>query len=231
MPRETSTEHRTRVPLFPLHTVLFPGATLPLHIFESRYLQMMQRVLQTREEFGIVLIAEGKEVGGPAVPHPVGTLARVTRLERTEEGTLNVRVLGTRRFRILDLRHDEPYLQADIVVMRENDDASVRAYALQVKVQDLWREYTAMVRQVIGLDVGRGESPQTALEWAFYVGASLMCGPRDKQRLLETWDVAEMLAQEIRLLYRELALLRFMARTKAQMEERRLGPTGYISPN
>lgn len=224
-------EMRQHVPLFPLYTVLFPGATLPLHVFEPRYLDMVQRVMQSREEFGVVLIAEGKEVGGPAVPYNVGTLARVVRMERLKDGTLNVRVLGTRRFRIHELHWERPYLEADIEVVQERDDHSVRAYALQVKVQDLWKEYVDLTREVIGIEVGRGERPQTALEWAFYVAAGLMCGFKDKQRLLSTWDVADMLAQEIRLLYREIALLRYMATTQRAEEERRLGPTGYISRN
>lgn len=224
-------EIREKVPIFPLYTVLFPGATLPLHIFESRYLEMMQRVLETREEIGIALIAEGKEVGGPARPYDVGTLARVVRMERLEDGTLNVRVLGTRRFRVRRLYDPAPYLQGDVEVVQEPTSDSVRAYALSVKVQDLWQQYTAMMRRIVGVEVGRGERPQTALEWAFYVGAGLMCGLKDKQRLLSTWDVADMLAQEIVLLYRELALLRFMAETQQREEERRLGPTGYISRN
>lgn len=224
-------EIRRRVPLFPLYAVLFPGATLPLHVFEPRYLEMIQRVLQTREEFGVVLIAEGKEVGGPAVPHDVGTLARIVRMERLQDDTIKLRVMGTRRFRIQNLFREQPYMEADIELIREQDDASVRAYALQVKVEDLWQEYVRAVRDVVGIEVGRGEKPHTALEWAFYVGAGLMCSLRDKQRLLSTWDVADMLAQEIRLLYRELGLLRYMAATQRQEEERRLGPTGYISRN
>ena len=224
-------EVREEVPLFPLYTVLFPGATLPLHVFEPRYLEMMQRVLRTREEIGIVLIVQGKEVGGPAVPHEVGTLARVIRMEQLDDGTLNVRVVGTRRFRVRRLHDPAPYPRAEVEVVQEPRTDSLRAYALSVKVQDLWQQYTAMMRRIVGVEVGRGERPQTALEWAFYVGAGLMCGLKDKQRLLSTWDVADMLAQEIALLYRELALLRFMAETQEQEEARRLGPTGYISRN
>ena len=66
-----------RLPLFPLHTVLFPEATLALQIFEPRYREMIGRCLAHDEPFGVVLILDGEEVGGPAVPRKVGTEAAI----------------------------------------------------------------------------------------------------------------------------------------------------------
>ena len=51
------------VPLFPLHTVLFPGGPLPLRIFEPRYVDMVSRCMKDDVPFGVVLIREGAEVG------------------------------------------------------------------------------------------------------------------------------------------------------------------------
>ena len=64
------------LPLFPLNTVLFPGGRLPLRIFEQRYMTMAKACLKGGSPFGVCLIREGKEVGEPAVPADVGTLAR-----------------------------------------------------------------------------------------------------------------------------------------------------------
>ncbi|MQG76143.1 MAG: peptidase S16, partial [SAR202 cluster bacterium] len=70
------------LPLFPLGgTVLFPGMNLPLQIFEDRYLQMMTDISQDDSRFGVVLIKEGKEVGEPATPYDVGTIAQVVQRE------------------------------------------------------------------------------------------------------------------------------------------------------
>ncbi len=224
-------EERTNVPLFPLYAVLFPGTLLPLHVFEPRYLRMMDRVLGTREEFGVVLIANGREVGGPAMPHEVGTLARIVRMERLEDGTMNLLVQGTQRFRIQEVTFDEPYLQARIETVPEESEESVRAYALAVKVRELWRHYEALMRHVAGIEVAGEPPPENTQELAFFVGAGVKCGLHDKQKLLSTWDITDMLAEEIHVLRRELALLRFMARTQEQENERRMGPTGYISRN
>ena len=71
------------MPLFPLkNVVLFPGMMLPLHIFELRYREMINRCIEEKIPFGVLLIEEGQEVGDTAKPHMVGTAARITRVER-----------------------------------------------------------------------------------------------------------------------------------------------------
>lgn len=100
--RRPARPHRLDIPLFPLHTVLFPGGALPLKIFEQRYLDMAAACMKGQTPFGICLIAEGGETGGPAEPHAVGTLAEITAWEMPQLGILLVTARGGRRFRILD---------------------------------------------------------------------------------------------------------------------------------
>jgi uncharacterized protein len=92
---------REGVPLFPLRSVLFPGALLPLRIFEARYMDMAKECLKTGSPFGVCLIREGEEVGAPAVPEPVGCLARIADCDMEELGILKVRAEGLERFRIV----------------------------------------------------------------------------------------------------------------------------------
>ena len=89
------------VPIFPLSTVLYPGALLPLRIFEARYMDMAKECLKTGGPFGICLIREGAEVGTPAVPEPVGCLARIAEADMEELGILKVKAEGLDRFRIV----------------------------------------------------------------------------------------------------------------------------------
>src|ERR1700757_4702903 len=97
---------RMKLPLFPLNTVLFPGMALPLRIFEPRYRLMIEECLTSGGSFGVALISSGREVGDPAVPHRVGTSARIAGAERLSDGRLNIEVVGQERFHILDLYHD-----------------------------------------------------------------------------------------------------------------------------
>jgi Lon protease-like protein len=96
------------VPLFPLHTVLFPGGLLALRIFEPRYMEMAKACLREDRPFGVCLIREGREVGAPALPEDVGCLARIVRWDMPQLGLLEVKARGERRFRILERR-----IQAD----------------------------------------------------------------------------------------------------------------------
>ncbi len=118
-----------RLALFPLHTVLFPGAALPLHIFEPRYRQMIGECLETDAPFGVVLIRAGLEVGEPAVPHEVGTLAHIVQHERLEDGRMNLLATAGDRFRILELLTDRPYLSGRVELL-PTDDGAAESFAL-----------------------------------------------------------------------------------------------------
>ena len=98
------------LPLFPLQTVLFPGGLLPLRIFEARYVDMVSACLRNGDSFGICLIAAGAEVGEAAIPHHVGTEARILGADSKEPGLLEIVVTGERRFRLHD--HSVGKLQA-----------------------------------------------------------------------------------------------------------------------
>jgi len=90
------------LPIFPLNTVLFPGGTLPLKIFEQRYLDMSTSCLRYNRPFGVCLIKEGNEVGVPAAHEPVGCTAAITEWDMQQLGVLHLRAEGVQRFRILN---------------------------------------------------------------------------------------------------------------------------------
>jgi uncharacterized protein len=106
------------IPLFPLATVLFPDSSLPLRIFEQRYLDMTARCLREQQPFGICLIERGQEVGNDnTVPHPVGTLAIPGACDMQTPGILTTTVRGGRRFRIIERRNAAQGLQLATVVL------------------------------------------------------------------------------------------------------------------
>lgn len=84
--------------------MLFPGGRLPLRIFEQRYMRMAKTCLKDGTPFGVCLIREGGEVGKPAVPAEVGTLARIGDWDMPQLGLLQVVARGEGRFRILERR-------------------------------------------------------------------------------------------------------------------------------
>jgi hypothetical protein len=95
------------VPLFPLRTVLFPGGSLPLRIFEQRYLTMIRDCAQNDSPFGVCLIKEGEEAVAPVVPFRIGTLAYIIDWFTMEDGLLGVSTLGANRFVTGNIRKQE----------------------------------------------------------------------------------------------------------------------------
>ena len=92
---------RAEIPLFPLNTVLFPGGPLPLRIFETRYVDLVRRCMRDDSGFGVAMILEGREAGGPAQTVDVGSYARIVDFSQQPDGLLGIDTLGIRRFRIL----------------------------------------------------------------------------------------------------------------------------------
>ena len=107
------------IPIFPLNTVLFPGALLPLRIFEPRYRQMLERCLAANRRFGVALIKSGEEVGAYASPYEMGTVARIERVDEENRGSIPIIARGVERFRIVRLNYSLPYLVADVTLLEE----------------------------------------------------------------------------------------------------------------
>lgn len=114
------------LPLFPLSTVLFPGGLLPLRLFEQRYLEMGKACLRDASPFGVCLIREGNEVGAPALPEPVGCIARIVQWDMQQLGVLQIVAQGTERFRVLERRlQPDGLARATVELLPAEPDASV----------------------------------------------------------------------------------------------------------
>jgi Lon protease-like protein len=119
---------RFELPIFPLNTVLFPGGVLPLKIFEQRYMAMAKDCLREDSPFGVCLIAQGTEVGVPALPHAVGTSARIAEWDMPQLGVLQVASRGGRRFRILSQQADsQGLIRAQVQWLAEEPEQPVPA--------------------------------------------------------------------------------------------------------
>jgi Lon protease-like protein len=110
-----------QLPLFPLHTVLFPGGPLPLRIFEARYLDMVSQCLQTDSGFGVCMIRHGREVGEPASTENMGVVARIIDWHQRHDGLLGITAIGEQRFRIASVRIQDNQLAVAKVELLGSD--------------------------------------------------------------------------------------------------------------
>src|ERR1700710_2583575 len=112
-----------QLPLFPLNTVVFPGVTVPLHVFEDRYRALVHHLLTISDRsmrlFGIVAIREGYEVGrqGAQSLHRVGCVVQLTSVEPYADGRFDIEVVGRQRMTLLDVSTSGSYLVGDVTPM------------------------------------------------------------------------------------------------------------------
>ena len=181
------------LPMFPLASVLFPHMVLPLHVFEPRYRALARDCLRHGQEFGVVLIERGSEVGGGDSRFGVATVAHITEAMELSDGRWALVCVGTRRVRVVTWLPDDPYPlalvenlpeapldRAGLEALAEADGAVRRAVALSAELDEA----------TVPADVELDGDPSVA---AYQLAAIAPLGPVDQQRLLEHDDPAARL--------------------------------------
>jgi Lon protease-like protein len=192
------------LPLFPLNTVLFPGMALPLHIFEYRYREMIGLCSEESRPFGVVLIREGMEVGAPATPFDVGTMAKIVGVDRLPDGGMNIMTIGTQRFRILRYSTEKkPYIVGDVEVLEDQPGEPSTASDLASAVGALAQRYATMLQALSEQPLTPLRLPSSPEEISYLVGAVVQIRNLDRQQLLELMSAAERLQREKEILERE----------------------------
>lgn len=198
------------LPLFPLNdVVLFPGMKLPLHIFEERYKEMIGRCSQEDIPFGVLLIKEGQEVGDPAEPVAVGTTARIAEVQSLAEGRMNIVTQGERRFRVVEIIQQVPYL-VGLVQYFEDQPGDIA----DVLVQQIRKEFVDFLTHQATLAGGWNRSVNVA-EDPRQLFTDVMAGlaaslnlPRElRQKLLESSTTQQQLELLLPVLSRSVQLM------------------------
>jgi Lon protease-like protein len=120
------------LPMFPLNTVLFPGMTMALHVFEDRYRALVHHLLtipdRSQRLFGVVAIREGYEVGSHGVQslHRVGCVAQMTTVVPADDGKFDIEIVGRDRFRLEGIDTSGSYLVGRVETMSDAADPASR---------------------------------------------------------------------------------------------------------
>lgn len=183
--------------LFPLQTVLLPGASLGLRLFEQRYLDMVRDCGRQGIGFGICLVLDGQESGAPAHPAAYGTEAVIEDFGTGDDGLLTLQVRGMRRFRVQRTRvRDNGLVVGDIAWCAADRDATVQPqHAL-----------LSMVLSRILEDVGgeHAAAPKSCFDNAAWVGWRLAeflpLSDAQRQSMLQEVDVDARLDQLLALM-------------------------------
>lgn len=205
------------LPLFPLSEVLFPGMMLPLHIFEPRYRLMIRRCVSEKLAFGVVLITAGQEVGpGAAEFFNVGTTARITRVQRADDGRLYIASIGEQRFRVLQTFTDQPYLQGEVEVIPEQPGDGAQLDALTARALKLLSDYLRVITGSSELGDSLRDKDFSPQRLSYTVGTLLQVDRAAKQAILEVPATTDRLEYEIGVLQAELRQLTLLAHSQRQ---------------
>ena len=188
------------LPLFPLQTILFPGISMPLQIFEQRYLNLVSESLREGTGFGIVLIKEGGEVGAVSKIFPVGVQVAIVDWYQQDNNLLGIRVLAERKFRVLSTT-----LRGDHLLIGEVEYLPPEP---AVPLDSFGRELATLVAELkqhpalAGYELPNVTDLRT-LGWQ--LAQLLPIGPREKIALLELADPRERVGRIARWLERTAA--------------------------
>lgn len=182
------------LPMFPLSSVLFPGAALPLQIFEPRYLAMVAEITATDRRFGVVLIEKGSEVGGGDSRTNTGTTAEVVRQGNAEDGRILIAAIGRERFQVAEWLDDAPYPRAKVIPYPVPEPGA--------QIREAVERVLATRRRLLALAIEMGAAGQklelnlpddpVLATWALCDAAP--AGALDRQRLLEIEGSEDRLA-------------------------------------
>lgn len=173
------------MPMFPLQSVLFPRAALPLQVFEPRYLHMVDTVLDGDRRFGVVLIARGSEVGGGDERADVGTVARIVRVGALDQGRLTLVALGERRLRVVDWLPEDPYPLATITDVAGHGPGP-GTEALLDRARRAYRRTMAIASELGALTANPEPAlPEDPIDAAWFLCDAAPLEQYDRQRLLE----------------------------------------------
>ena len=172
------------MPMFPLGTVLVPSAGLPLHVFEPRYRALVHECLAGDQEFGVVLIERGSEVGGEDVRTDVGTVARIVQAQELPDGRWALAAVGVRRVQVRRWLPDDPYPIAEVEDWPDPEPGRDH--------EDALTECLGLLRRTLGLAAEAGDEVAPAtIELSddpvlagYQAMAVAPLGPLDRQRLL-----------------------------------------------
>jgi Lon protease-like protein len=202
-----------RIPLFPLGSVLFPGLLLPLHIFEDRYRQLVQELLDrpdgTARRFGVVAIREGREVGPDGIKalYEVGCAAELRAVEPYDDGRFDIVTTGSHRFRLTGIDASLPYLQGDVQWLPEPPGEAPAVLAEAVGRR--FSAYRILLAQLQGAeppdDTPMPDDPAVV---SYLVSAAMVLDLPDRQALLASRDTTRRLRLALTMLRREESLLR-----------------------
>lgn len=205
---------QVQLPIFPLNTVVFPGVTVPLHVFEDRYRALVHHLLTISEKperlFGIVAIREGYEIGSHGVQsvHRVGCVVQMTSVDPYPDGRFDIEVVGRRRLRLDALDTSGSYLVGDVETVDEARVDTPEGVHEAIRTRETFEEYRLRLSDLRGDAVLDGDLPRDPEFLSYSLAATCLLTLQERQALLEAADPLDRLIMLRHALHEEMRAMR-----------------------
>jgi uncharacterized protein len=213
----TSAAESGPMAMFPLQSALLPGEDLPLQIFEPRYTALVRDCIRDKDpRFGVVLISQGREVGGGELRSDVGTVARITEcVDIAGSGRFVLRCRTGERIRVWEWLPDDPYPRAIVQAWPDEPGEAVSAGQLEELADRAVALFERLAtakdlplpdrEDVLGADNGIVDPG----EWLYTLASRIPIGPADRYAVLAAPTAAERLAAMTEALDSVAAVIEF----------------------
>jgi len=208
---------REQLPIFPLNTVVFPGVSVPLHVFEDRYRALVHHLLTISDKslrlFGIVAIREGYEVGQPHVSlvqslHRVGCVVQMTSVEPHEDGRFDIEVVGRQRMRMDGVDASGSYLVGDVETLTERTGKGSDTAQEAARTLETYDEYRRRLSEMRGGLVLDDHMPHDPEFLSYSLAATCLLTMQERQALLEAESALDRLVMLRHALLEEMRAMR-----------------------
>jgi ATP-dependent Lon protease len=191
----TSSVSVRELPLFPLpEVVLFPGQSLPLHIFEFRYRMMINSVLESDRTFGVVM-------WNPETNQPsnIGCCAHILQYHRLPDDRFKILTIGQQRFRVLEYTREKPF-RVGLVEWIEDEPTDESPFLLATEVRELLDDVVRLSQKLTEQEIELPQIPRSPIELSYWIASNFHGASMEQQALLETLNTTARLKREAEIL-------------------------------
>ena len=218
---EGKVELPDELPILPLKdTVVYPYAVVPLGVGKERSIRLIDEVMRGSRLIGLVAQRDAEvEEAGPDDCYSIGSVARIARLLRIPDGTIQVIVQGLQRITIEEYTARQPFLKARARLIPETSEENIEMEALKRTAIDLFQRLVNLVQYLpdqLALAAMNLEDP---VQVVYLIASSVQMDLALRQELLELDSVREKLERVNSFLTRELEVLELGKKIQSQAQE------------
>jgi len=213
-------ENKTIYPVLPLrNVVVFPNTVLPIFVGRRKSLLSLEESLK-KDKLIVLITQKREEDEEPDVENlfEIGTLAQILQSVKLPDGSERVIVEAIKRIKIISYTKKDPFLEAEVEEIDEKFEKSPKLEALTRVTLDLYSEYVKLSKKIPIDTLTTIQDIDNPSRFADIVASNIIVPLNDKQKLLEILDVKERIEYLIKILSKEVELLKISSEIEEQVK-------------